>query len=844
MSKGNKQKHGKGSKPPKDKAPQPKNTPSTQAVKTNNMQVPTDFILNISMLSDWHVGIGAGRVGDIDSLVQRDHNGLPYIPAKTLTGIWRDSCELIATGLDNGNSNGVWSQWVNYLFGNQPALEKDKAENDQSSLETDKVEFTPIEAALSVRSAHFPDSFISAISSKKLLLEAITFVKPGISIDPKNGCAKEDFLRFEEMVRAGAVLNSACQLKLDNLDDHQKQVAFALLIAGAKLIERLGGKRRRGAGKCQWEIQIKKDKQNSNNWINWLEKNLEVSLPPAPEEQADIPWADPQTNSSTWVKVDLTATTLSPLIISKRTIGNVVETLDYIPGTHLMRLIIRKLKHLNFDFGNAIAHNQLVVTNATPEIGGTIGKPIPIALFGEKLNGGLSKLREGGKIYNRFLETEPSMQLKGERGGYVSFSNGQIDYRKIDTGLETHNTVKDELQRPTSDIGGVYSYETIPIGTTFKAELRLPQDLAEQLKKQDVNWWQKLNGKSDRLGQSKKDDYGLVKIEAKSPQSAAKKPLPNNNLLTVWVLSDILLRDQRLRPTASVKDLQNELEAKLEVKLELRKNDDLLSLMARQNRLESWQVRWGLPRPSLVGLAAGSCFAFEIQGNINSQQLAQKIGELETTGIGERIAEGFGQLCFNHSLLSQNTFSSQSSRQSQAAISSSVNQKSPDPLSNSKDPNFIYARYIEKATWRKEIQRSALHLASTADSREQILGIKSKNPTMSQLGALRSVVGVLTQTDEAANQTNSVMGWLVHLRNTPNRKEKWTEASLREIQNLVTNRQTVWIHLNINISDITMTQNAQQQLQQELWAEAVQTLVDAIIRAHKRTEESVKEENQ
>jgi CRISPR-associated protein Csx10 len=829
MGKGKKQDNRKGSKHSKDKASRFKNSSPTEVIETNSMQVSTDFTLNIYMLSDWHVGTGAGRVGDIDALVQRDHHNLPYIPAKTLTGIWRDSCEMIATGLDNGNSNGVWSQWVTYLFGDQPALEKDA------------VEVAPTEAALSVRSAHFPDSFVNAISSKKLLLEAITFVKPGISIDPNNGCAKEDFLRFEEMVRAGAVLNSACQLQLENLDDRQKQAAFALLIAGAKLIERLGGKRRRGAGKCQWEIQIKKEKQNSDGWINWLEQNLNALALPETEKEEYIPWTEPITNSSTWVKVDLTVTTLSPLIISKRTIGNVVETLDYIPGTHLMRLIIRKLKHLNFDFGSAIAHNQLVVTNATPEIGGTIGKPTPMTLFGEKLNGGLSKLKEGGRVYNRFLETEPSMQLKGERGGYVSFSNDQIDYEKVETGIETHNTVKDELQRPTTDIGGIYSYGTIPIGKRFKAELRLPQDLAEQLKKQDVNWWQKLSSDNDRLGQSKKDDYGSVKIEAKSPQNVAPKTLANNNLLTVWVLSDILMRDERLRPTSSVKALEKELERKLDVTLEFRKNNDLLSLMARSNRLESWQVRWGLPRPSLVGLAAGSCFVLEITGNTNPPQLEQKLAGLETTGIGERIAEGFGQICFNHSLLSQNTFTSQSSQQSQAASSSSVNQKTTALLSNSQDPNFIYARYIEKATWRKEMQRIALHLAATPDSREQILGIKSKNPTMSQLGALRSVIGALPQT-ETANQTNGVMGWLAHLRNTPNRKEKWTEASLREIQNLVTNRQLVWSHLDINISEITMTKNAQQQLQQELWAEAVQTLVDAIIRAHKRTEESVKEE--
>ena len=55
----------------------------------------TNFTLKISMESDWHVGAGAGR-GEIDRVVQRDTDDLPYIPAKTLTGILRDGCEQVA----------------------------------------------------------------------------------------------------------------------------------------------------------------------------------------------------------------------------------------------------------------------------------------------------------------------------------------------------------------------------------------------------------------------------------------------------------------------------------------------------------------------------------------------------------------------------------------------------------------------------------------------------------------------------------------------------------------------------------------------------------------------------
>ncbi|WP_223209975.1 RAMP superfamily CRISPR-associated protein [Picosynechococcus sp. NKBG042902] len=86
-------------------------------------QLPAEhkFTLQITMTSDWHVGSGSGR-GEIDSAVQRDHDNLPYIPAKTLTGILRDGCEQVAIALDDGETKGKWHKWIDFIFGDQPAL--------------------------------------------------------------------------------------------------------------------------------------------------------------------------------------------------------------------------------------------------------------------------------------------------------------------------------------------------------------------------------------------------------------------------------------------------------------------------------------------------------------------------------------------------------------------------------------------------------------------------------------------------------------------------------------------------------------------------------------------------
>lgn len=86
-----------------------------------SFDLPRKFRVRLKMTSDWHVGSGVGRPGNVDRLILRDEDGLPFVPAKTLTGIWRDACELVALDLDNGDTDGGWSKWVQYIFGEQPA---------------------------------------------------------------------------------------------------------------------------------------------------------------------------------------------------------------------------------------------------------------------------------------------------------------------------------------------------------------------------------------------------------------------------------------------------------------------------------------------------------------------------------------------------------------------------------------------------------------------------------------------------------------------------------------------------------------------------------------------------
>ncbi len=196
---------------------------------------PLDFSVRLTFESDWHVGTGAGT-GYVDRLVTRDADGLPYVPAKTLTGLWRDGCERLAWALDERKQSQPWVQWVDFLFGEQPALRPSGTATSRA----------PRPATVSIRSARFDPSLRAALRSfepvrREKLRQAFTFLKPGVAIDPGSGRALDKHLRFIEMGRAGASLVASASLGALG-DEERLKDAAALLLAGAALVERLGGK--------------------------------------------------------------------------------------------------------------------------------------------------------------------------------------------------------------------------------------------------------------------------------------------------------------------------------------------------------------------------------------------------------------------------------------------------------------------------------------------------------------------------------------------------------------------------------------------------------------------------
>ena len=649
-----------------------------------------------------------------------------------------------ASGADDGQV-GDWSRFVDRIFGSQPAL----GESDPTGWHANSAK-VPLESALTVRPARMLESLRRCLRSNPRLHQALTFVKPGVKIDRRSGQAKNDFLRFEEMARAGTVLESSCELHLP-ANPGLRFATSALLIAGSQLVERLGGKRRRGPGRCRLEVV--------DGDVNKALAHLADFQPPAwptAHAQSQITAAPAGMNATAdpWIIVPLTLHLNGPLAVSYRTVGNVVETLDFLPGSYLLPHVTRTLAALGTDPRPAIFRGDLCVLPATLEINGQRGLPAPMALFEEKGKQGFKE--PATCLTNRLLEGDQGKpQLKQVREGYLrrggSVNSPSALHRKVPKTVQTHNTVEDSSQRPTTEVGGVYTYEAIAPAdeeqsVRLRSELRLRRSLVDRLKATDADWWQRLKGRV-ALGRSKKDDYGDVAIEPRPPADFSRLPAMVGNEVTVWLLSDTLLRDKQLRPAPTAATVAAELQRLLEneIAIEVRKSTDgKLNELTRVRRLDTWHVGWGLPRPSLVALQAGSCIVLSVAGAIDPVRLR----ELEASGIGERTAEGYGQVCFNDPLLTMLPSQWSILESDAGREASATNGVAPLVFAGDNgDPAFTYARLLETELWKQEIGRAAQALAADGHRRATVLawkaGSKQGEPPMSQLGGLRAQLASL-----------------------------------------------------------------------------------------------------
>jgi CRISPR-associated protein Csx10 len=783
--------------------------------------LPSAFQVRVHMLSDWIVGTGEGRVGDVDATVRRDGDGMPFVPAKTLTGVWRDACEQVAGwlgGTGTTYADNPWLAWVDWVFGSQPDRDGDLAARAHRA---------PRAAALALSPARLPDSLRAACRTRPALRNAAVIYRPGVAIDHWSGTARDDMLRVEERARPG-VLTADADFSL--ADGELPAPAELLLRAGAAAVDSLGGKRNRGAGRC-WILlpgmaaspqeqtageqpapaaPLPAAPRPADERLAALAADNSLldhpGSPPAararPAARLAVPSAPgqvPAASSGAPVTYRVTMEVVTPVIAQQRVLGNVVMSLESVPGSILLPEILARLD-------GPASHRDLVVGDARPAIGPPQGSvpawPAPMAWFQPK--------DQKDAVNAMVSRPGPAERRKPMRSGHVALAApGTWHLVTPAMAVSAHAVIDDDEGRPTRDRGGVFSYLGLAPGTLLASDIVLPAGTVLRL----------AAGDRLRLGRSRKDDFGAVRV--RDVRVVASQQVPGVTAgarVRVWCVSDVLLRDQWGAPDPTPQALAAELTRRLETPVTITvtaPEPDALTVQAayRAARRESFHARWGRHRPSLTGLAAGSVVTVEITADVPGARLAA----VQRDGIGERTAEGFGQIRFDPPELA-------------VAVPRLVPALAPQPdhsgeelsgeLPPCPDPLELAAVTAEFA------RRAAIRVADGIDN---IVPGASTVSSRAQWGSLREQVGRL----RTPAGLGVVHRWFEQSREVRQRRAIWGRPALDKLELILTGEQEIWAVLGLAgpaLDPFVLAPSRASKVREELRLTAVATLIDEIAR--------------
>jgi len=236
------------------------------------------------------------------------------------------------------------------------------------------------------------------------------------------------------------------------------------------------------------------------------------------------------------------------------------------------------------------------------------------------------------------------------------------------------------------------------------------------------------------------------------------QPFTASETFTLTLLSPMLVRDERGQFSL---DIEPALSARLGVTPEVMKIERQAEIIGGFNR------KWGLPLPQMTAIAAGSVFT--IKANVS----ADKLRDLESTGIGERRAEGFGRVAVN--LVAADEMNWESSEPDLAPLAEGSISKD-DPLAK-----LMLARLI-----RRDLDKQVLHCA-----RQAVENYNGSVPN-SQLSRWRVIVrDALDKRDiprlqKFASNSKGKPGWKkmekakININGKPYRLTEWIEALLEK----------------------------------------------------------------
>ena len=629
--------------------------------------------VTIVFTSDWGVSTGVGHAGRTHSTIERSNNK-PVVRGTVITGVLREQAMLAAKALDwpEEKSPKKWTNFALWLFGQDPDSEPGSTPHPRHVLFTDA---TP--------------------ASKIPIHDTVS-----LSIDPKTGTARDQFLRFTERAAAGILTGTFTLIDEAGAETPEQETIeaahFLLGVAGL-MVRGIGSGRSGGDGECT--VLVSGDKLEARNAqstselvafassraqalrtsLKKLAQSLKpdaVSALPAPQRstQHQVGTIDgPAAQHSGGHHLVLDLTLNSPIVSYEVPFSNEIRSLDFLRGTVLLPWLHRlvssnKRGDKEAVVTNAVTGGHLFVSDALPVISVAEGFPVPLTLKTDKTLPSDSLIT----LYGNFPENKGKLPV---RGGYVFFGPKGGDGKEPGTKtqgwygkppLRGRQTTAINHETGAASKGQLVLVEALPEGMCMRAHIWVSDELWKAASVSDLLGKtrearlgsRKLTGTfgsatctlreetaAEREARIHFGNAGSAQLTSAASSSAdgtapgVKTPASSSDVY-LWFTSDVIARSAGLGAGGTVDDLIRAFERE-GIAVEAVGTPSI-----RHRRVDSWSPADNGPRASRLAIQAGSVIKVSA-----SKADRDKLLKLAPFGVGKLTAQGYGRFVVAHPLL-------------------------------------------------------------------------------------------------------------------------------------------------------------------------------------------------
>ena len=470
--------------------------------------------VTIVFTSDWGVSTGVGQAGCTHSTIERS-NGKPVVRGTVITGVLREQAMLAAKALD-GQKEGKWTSFALWLFGQDPSSKPGSTPHPRHVLFSDAT----------------PASSVPVHDTVSL------------SIDPKTGTARDQFLRFTERAAAGILTGTFTLIDEAGLPLSVQatiDAAHFLLGVAGLMVRGIGSGRSGGDGECTVVVSDKdyveigrhdakaadalerilanRDDDNSPTYssadvetvADRLRCRAQKSLKQIPDLPKDLPKESPQnitmpglqrseSGDTTWYETTLDIVLDTPVVSYEVPFSNEVRSLDFLRGTVLvpwLHNLLRKKYQGGSDLvKSAIVSGDLRISDALPVYKGVTGLPVPFVLENEKVPEDKLEDKKDDKepctLFNRHIlidDQECGENTIPTRGRYVFVqSNGVPGTGWIGKpALIGRQSTAINSETGAAKDGQLFLVRALPAGLKLQASVVMSKRLLSELRGTDAS---------------------------------------------------------------------------------------------------------------------------------------------------------------------------------------------------------------------------------------------------------------------------------------------------------------------------------------------------------------------